>query len=577
MSSIWNPSIAFASVFLWMVFSVVAQDTTEGELSPATENAPTEPQLPPPPLEDILVEDFEEKRRDWTFQGTAFTGYGSGNYWHPGRSNHGPLRIQGFRGQMMLKSWGPHGRDIDIQTGRAISAPFLIERKFLRFLLSGGHYPGRACVNLLVDGNAVASITGQNSHVMESVAFDLSSHQGREAQIEVVDRVVGPWGHVCMDMLIQTENADGARVFRNGITRGSDLLWTREGLLKGSLEWKEDGSLLMDGKLVDLASVKSILLDRGITKNSQTLHAVGMRSGEFWHVTIQTLEEGKLGINNHLLFGTRHVDLTAIASLEFAPGLDSSKTNRAGVLYRTKGRPLPGNLIWLKNDNIAMDSPLGIIPLPRKDLHRYLLPDVSTGIVESPVDEVGLLDGTILRGKIDFADGKIQMTHAILKELKIEWMNVRYLVRAGNGISWLADLEPLGVESIGPLGKKPFQNVANARGDGSNFLSTLRVSPQTTLRYRLTGAGAREFRAVLSPIPGSRGDATVILTASGKEFYRQNLSARDESKILKLPLPQGDDLELRVEFGKRLAYPCGIHLGDAQIAMLDKPGEVNQP
>jgi hypothetical protein len=302
-----------------------------------------------------------------------------------------------------------------------------------------------------------------------------------------------------------------------------------------------------------------------------------MRSGEFWHVTIQTLKDGKLGINNHLLFGTRHVDLTAIASLEFAPGLDSSKANRTGVLYRTTGRPLPGNLIWLKNDNIAMDSPLGIIPLPRKDLHRYLLPDVETGIVESLVDEVGLLDGTILRGKIDFADGKIQMTHAILTELKIEWKNVRYLVRAGNGISWLADLEPLGVESIGPLGKKPFQNVANARGDGSNFLSTLRVSPQTTLRYRLTGAGAREFRAVLSPIPGSRGDATVILTASGKEFYRQNLSARDESKILKLPLPQGDDLELRVEFGKRLAYPCGIHLGDAQIAMLDKPGEVNQP
>jgi len=138
-------------------------------------------------------------------------------------------------------------------------------------------------------------------------------------------------------------------------------------------------------------------------------------------------------------------------------------------------------------------------------------------------------------------------------------------------------LERLGVESVGPLGKKPFQDAANVQGDDSHFLSSLRVSPQTTLRYKLTGVGAREFRAVISPIAGSRGDATVILVASGKEFYRQNLSAGDESRILQLPLPQGDDLELRVEFGKHLAYPCGIHLGDAQIAMLDKPREVNHP
>ena len=578
MTNLWQCPIIFASGFIWLFFSGVVQASLDEELIQVTENAPKEVQLSPPSLEDILIEDFEEKRRDWTFEGTAFSGYGSGNYWHPGRSNHGPLRIKGFRGQMMLKSWGPHGRDIDIQIGRAISSPFIIERKFLRFLLSGGHYPGRACVNLLVDGNAVASITGQNSHVMESVAFDLSSYQGRQAQVEVLDRVIGPWGHVCMDMLIQTENSKGVRTLGNDVMRGSDFVWTRDGLLKGSLKWADDGSVMLDGKVVDLDSVKSVLLDREITKNSQTLHAVGMRSGEFWHVTIQKLyEDGKLGINNHHLFGTHNVDLTNIASLEFAPGLDSSKANRPGVLYRTNGRPLPGKLVWLKHDNIALDSPLGIIPLPRKDLHRYLLPSTGSEIVESMVDEVGLLDGTILRGEIDFDEGKILLSHSILKELKIEWKNVRYLVRAGNGISWLTDLERLGVESVGPLGKKPFQDAANVQGDDSHFLSSLRVSPQTTLRYKLTGVGAREFRAVISPIAGSRGDATVILVASGKEFYRQNLSAGDESRILQLPLPQGDDLELRVEFGKHLAYPCGIHLGDAQIAMLDKPREVTHP
>ena len=39
-------------------------------------------------------------------------------------------------------------------------------------------------------------------------------------------------------------------------------------------------------------------------------------------------------------------------------------------------------------------------------------------------------------------------------------------------------------------------------------------------------------------------------------------------------MPVGDELELRVEFGKRMAFPCGIDLGDAQITMLDANKEV---
>ncbi len=580
MTCLCKSLITFVLACLWTGLIVVAEDATEA--APAVEVPVPAPETPPPPppLEDILLEDFEQKRRDWTFEGSAFVGYGSGNYFNPGRANHGPLRIQGFHGQMMLKSWGPHGRNIDSETGRAVSSKFKIERKFLRFLMSGGHFPGRTCVNLLLDGNVVASVTGQNSHVMESVAFDVAPHLGKDVQIEVLDRVTGPWAHVCMDMLIQSNESGPARIVRGGRVAGDDRLWTRDGHLKGRLQWREDGSMWLSGKPVDLASVKSILLDRGITKNGQTLHAVGMRSGEFWHATIQTLKDGKLGINYHQLFGTRHVDLSDIASLEFAPGLDSSKANRPGVLYRTAARPLPGKLVWVKDNDVAVDSPLGIIPLPRKDLHRYIFPD-SAVVLDPSMDEVALVDGTILRGKIEFLDGKIQMAHPILEKLQIDWKSIRYLVRAGNGISWLEDLERMASESIGPLGKVNSPVEPDSSRTDSRFLSTMRVSPRTTLRYRLVGpnlkAEQREFRAVLSPIPGSRGDSTIILSTSGREFYRQNLSARDKSRTLKLPLPVGDALELRVEFGKRMAYPCGIHLGDAQIAMLHKPGEVNQP
>ena len=527
----------------------------------------------PAVIGDILMEDFEQKKRDWKFEGSSFQGYGGGDYWRPGRGDHGPIRLVGYRGQKALKSWGPHGRDIDKQTGLATSTPFKLERKFLRFLLSGGHYPGRVCVNLVVDGKVLASATGQNSHILEPVAFDLSAHQGKEAHLEVVDKVTGPWGHVCMDMVFQVDEASNARIVRDGLPRGQDLLWTREGLQEGRLEWNDDGALVLDGDAIQFESIKSIFLDKG--PHAPPPHqAIRLRTGEMWLVHLHLLtKEGKFEVTSPY-FGGRFIDGDMVASLEFAPNLDSSKANRPGILYRTNGRPLPGKLVWLKHHNITLDSPLGIIPMPRKELHRYVLPG-PTEKHDLSLDEVGMVDGTIFRGQVGFSDGEVLMEHPILKTLKLKWDQIRYIVRAGNGISWLADLERTSVNSIGPLGPKPFFDQSNARDEDSRFLSTLRVTPQTTLRYKLNGSsGVREFRGVLSPIPGCRGDATVIIAASGKEFYRQSLSGGEPSRTLKLSVPVGDELELRVEFGKRMAFPCGIDLGDAQIAMLDANKEV---
>ena len=93
-----------------------------------------------------------------------------------------------------------------------------------------------------------------------------------------------------------------------------------------------------------------------------------------WLVHLHLLtKEGKFEVTSPY-FGGRFIDGDMVASLEFAPNLDASKANRPGILYRTNGRPLPGKLVWLKHHNITLDSPLGIIPMPRKELHRYILP-----------------------------------------------------------------------------------------------------------------------------------------------------------------------------------------------------------
>ena len=66
-------------------------------------------------------------------------------------------------------------------------------------------------------------------------------------------------------------------------------------------------------------------------------------------------------------------------------------------------------------------------------------------------------------------------------------------------------------------------------------------------------------------IPGSLGDAMLSFSVEGKEFFRKALSSQDDAVELNLPLPAGNELAVKVDFGERLAYPCGVELHDAHL------------
>jgi levanase len=54
-------------------------------------------------------------------------------------------------------------------------------------------------VDLLVDGRVVRSTTGANSETLDWANWDLRDLQGRQAQIQIVDRNSGGWGHILAD------------------------------------------------------------------------------------------------------------------------------------------------------------------------------------------------------------------------------------------------------------------------------------------------------------------------------------------------------------------------------------------
>jgi len=150
--------------------------------------------------DDILIADFEgADYGDWEVTGTAF-GPGPAAGTLPGQ-----MEVSGYKGERLVNSF--FGGDESV--GTLTSPPFVIERKYLAFLIGGGGYAKRTCMNLLVDGKEVRTATGPNKKAggterLRWQHWDVSEFAGKEAVIQIVDRRSGGWGHINVDHIVQT-------------------------------------------------------------------------------------------------------------------------------------------------------------------------------------------------------------------------------------------------------------------------------------------------------------------------------------------------------------------------------------
>ena len=147
---------------------------------------------------DVVFADFEsENYGAWKVEGEAF-GTAPAHGALPGQ-----MAVEGFEGKGLANSFNKG----DDSTGTLTSPEFKIERRTISFLIGGGAFEGRTCVNLLVDGRVVRSQSGPNaspggSERLELQAWDVSEFTGKTAHLQIVDNAKGGWGHVNLDQII---------------------------------------------------------------------------------------------------------------------------------------------------------------------------------------------------------------------------------------------------------------------------------------------------------------------------------------------------------------------------------------
>src|SRR5437870_104577 len=150
---------------------------------------------------DVVFADFEAKTYgDWSATGTAF-GDGPAEGTLPGQ-----MHVSGFMGKRLANSF--HGGDAS--TGTLTSPEFRIARPYISFLIGGGGYEGKTCMNLMVDGKIARSATGSNTRDggTEALAlryWEVADLMGKSARIQIVDDATGGWGHVSVDQIVFTD------------------------------------------------------------------------------------------------------------------------------------------------------------------------------------------------------------------------------------------------------------------------------------------------------------------------------------------------------------------------------------
>ncbi len=159
------------------------------------------------PKPEVVFEDWNKKTYDgWTVEGTAF--------------GAGPIKkseIPGYQGDVggdtkrvvnshaTAPGEGVEGKDG--ATGKLTSRPFTIEHRFIQLWIGGGNHAGKTCVNLVVDGKVMRTMTGRASNVMSLQAFDVCNLKGAEAVIEIVDAETGGWGNIGVGKITFTDQS----------------------------------------------------------------------------------------------------------------------------------------------------------------------------------------------------------------------------------------------------------------------------------------------------------------------------------------------------------------------------------
>lgn len=442
----------------------------------------------------------------------------------------------------------------DGHVSELVTPPFELKLDYVTFLISGGNMPDKACINLLIDGKAVRTATGRNHDILEWAAFEVKEFRGKQARIQVLDTSTAAFGYITVDCVCQSLDSKGAvRVISlppSASNKTSGRVQTLAGQFAGTPEIAED-RLRISGQPLDF---KGLLQWDSGNATDGTGKRVLLINGDSLAADITGLEEKKLVIQ-HAVFGEMKLPVSDVAQALFQQG--PAVEAAPGTLIHSNGNKIPGELMWIREDNVSIKCALGAVPLPRARVLAFVFSKAKPAAAAT--DTVVLADGSRLTGKLSLDKKTLLLAHDSLGSLKLSVADIACVTRTLPGVTPLVGLKGEIREQAGPIPPPSPLRVQSGSGDA------LRMFPRTAMRYTLPkGKQNRRFRANLVPVANSRSPMTALVRAGANS---KTITVPPDSAGVEMDFDLGsaDEIEIVTDSAGMISYPCGIEWRNAII------------
>jgi len=448
----------------------------------------------------------------------------------------------------------------DVHVSELVTPPFELKLDYITFLISGGNLPGKACVNLLIDGKVVRTATGNNQDLLDWAAFDVKEFRGKQARIQVLDTSTAALGYITVDCVCQSPDPKGAvRVISLPPSASSGISGRAQTLLGQFIGVPEmaGGALRFGGQALDL---KDLLQWDSGSGSADAGKRVLLVNGDSLAAEVVGLEDKKLVIR-HAVFGEMRLPLADVAQALFQAG--PAVEAAPGTLIHSNGNKIPGELMWIREDNISIKCALGAVPLPRARALAFVFSKAKPATAAA--DRVVLADGSSLTGNLSLDKGNLLLAHDALGPVKLSVKDVARITRSLPGVTQLSGLQGKVQEQAGPIPPPSPLRIQSDSGDA------LRMFPRTAMRFTLPkGTNNRRFRANLVPVANSRFPMTALVRA-GANSKTVAVPPDSAGVAMDFELGSADEFEIVTDSAGTISYPCGIEWRNAIIVENQTP------
>jgi hypothetical protein len=361
--------------------------------------------------------------------------------------------------------------------------------------------------------------------------------------------------------------------------RGADRIVTAGDPLSGAAAFLENGDVRIGSRTIPWASVM-LLAREPVAPVARATQFAQLKNGERVMGALVSLDGGVLKLESPL-FGACAFPTGDVARIGFRGPESTPEALETHCAYRETERPVPGALLSMSAEKLALDTPLGALELARKGLLVYAFADGVPTPLKPGEAELVLRDGSVVRGPAAVSGNAATIAHAILGSRKVPAAAVVAMKQAVDGAVFLADLPPESARSRSALSDEESREACFSVARGLPFrggaVQEVRLEPRTTVTYRLQAAPDKPLalRAVLRPVQEARGKAVLRIRRNDETVGEWTVAPGVGPGTIRAVLPGGGRLTLDVDFASDRLFPCGVILEDPVLAPIPQSATPN--